>query len=341
MQKRPPSFAMKRPSQTKIGASKPKKSVGDDHRRDDEIPYDKGKDHEMSSSPSSVDSLSFGLNSEFMSDTYTIVDVKVKKNGSLVLESLLRPRIIQDITATLAEEVTNITVFFPTFTRYFLAKGRFFKMMVADLLRHRESNLNRGAPLILRAHVPKLRDIANRQMRFAKQTYRMYKEMVRQQAQDNMQLICLHMKACMKHYQALLPQLDLIAIQWGVNIDDTLSQDDEGSLRSEAARQRQTTVMDNQLREHVREVTKTQVREQNQTKEGENADPEPQSSRLFLTRKSSAAPPSEEVQRLAHQAREEIKKRRATEASLCKAEEDLRLLRRQLKATVTSSESTG
>jgi hypothetical protein len=46
---------MKRPSQTKIGASKPKKSIGDDHRRDDEIPYDKGKDHEMSSSPSSVD----------------------------------------------------------------------------------------------------------------------------------------------------------------------------------------------------------------------------------------------------------------------------------------------
>jgi hypothetical protein len=65
-----------------------------------------------------------------MSDTYTIVDVKVKKNGSLVLESLLRPRIIQDFTATLAEEVTNITitVFFPTFTRYFLAKGRLFKM---------------------------------------------------------------------------------------------------------------------------------------------------------------------------------------------------------------------
>jgi hypothetical protein len=148
---------MKRPSQTKTGASKPKKLVGDDPRksggddprRDHEIPYDKGKDQEMPSSPSSVDSLSFGSDSEFMSDMYTIVDAEVRENGSLVLESLLHPGVIQDITATLAEEVTNITVFFPTFTRYFLDKGRSFEMMVADHLRHRESNQNGGEPLIL------------------------------------------------------------------------------------------------------------------------------------------------------------------------------------------------
>jgi hypothetical protein len=140
---------MKRPSQTKTGASKPKKLVGDDPRRDHEIPYDKWKDHETPSSPSSVDLLSFGSDSEFMSDMYTIVDAEVRKNRSLVLESLLRLGIIQDISATLAEEVTNITVFFPTFTRYFLAKGRSFEMMVADLLRHRESNQNGGEPLTL------------------------------------------------------------------------------------------------------------------------------------------------------------------------------------------------
>jgi hypothetical protein len=253
---------MKRPSQTKTGASKPKKSVGDDPRksvgddprRDHEIPYDKGKDQEMPSSPSSVDSLSFGSDSEFMSDMYTIVDAEVRKNGSLVLESLLHPGLIQDVTATLVEEVTNITVFFPTFTRYFLAKGRSFEMMVADLLRHRESNQNGGEPLILRADVQRLRDIANRQMRFAKQTYRMYKEMVPQQTQDNMQLIRIHMKTCMKHYHALLPQLDLIATQWGIKIDDTLAQDDEGSLRSEAARERRTTILDSQLREQIRDI---------------------------------------------------------------------------------------
>jgi hypothetical protein len=178
-------------------------------------------------------------------------------------------------------------------------------------------------------------------MRFAKQTYRMYKDMVPQQAQDNMQLICLHMKTCMKHYHTLLPQLDLIATQWGINIDDTLAQNDEGSLRSEAARQRRTTTLDNQLHEQIRDVRKTQVRERDRNKEGANEDPEPQTSRLFTNRKSSAAPYSEEIPRLSNQAREEIKKRRTTEALLCKAEEDLRLLREQLKANVTSSESHG
>jgi hypothetical protein len=131
-----------------------------------------------------------------------------------------------------------------------------------------------------------------------------------------MQLIRIHMKTCMKHYHALLPQLDLIATQWGINIDDTLAQDDKGSLRLEAARQRRTTILDSQLREQIRDVRKTQVRERDWNQ-------------------------SEEIQRLSNQAKEEIKKRRTTEASLCKAEEDLRLLRQQLKANVTSSESQG
>jgi hypothetical protein len=58
----------------------------------------------------------------------------------------------------------------------------------------------------------------------------------------------------MKHYHALLPQLDLIATQWGIKIDDTLAQDDEGSLRSEAARERRTTILDSQLREQIRDI---------------------------------------------------------------------------------------
>jgi hypothetical protein len=162
--------------------------------------------------------------------------------------------------------------------------------------------------LILRADVQRLRDIANREMRFAKQTYPMYKEMVPQQAQDNMQLIRIPMKTCMKHYHALLPQLDIKATKWGINIDDTLAQDDEGSLRLEAARQRRTTILDSQLLEQIRDVRKTQVRERDRNREGGNADPELQSSQLFLNRKSSAAPQSEEIQRISNQAKEEIKK---------------------------------
>jgi hypothetical protein len=67
----------------------------------------------MPLSPSSVDSLSFGSDTEFMADMYTIVDAEVRENGLLVLESLLHPGIIQDVTATLAEEATNIAVFSP------------------------------------------------------------------------------------------------------------------------------------------------------------------------------------------------------------------------------------
>jgi hypothetical protein len=92
--------------------------------------------------------------------------------------------------------------------------------------------------------------------------------------------------------------------------------------------------------EQIRDVRKTLVRERDRNK-GATEDPEPQTSRLFSIRKSSAAPHSEEIQRLSNQAREEIKKRRTTEASLCKAEEDWRLLREQLKANVTSSEFQG
>jgi hypothetical protein len=36
-----------------------------------------------------------------------------------------------------------------------------------------------------------------------------------------------------KNYHTLLPQLDLIRTQWGIEVEDTLSQDDVGSLKSE------------------------------------------------------------------------------------------------------------
>jgi hypothetical protein len=62
---------------------------------------------------------------------YVITDAEVKKNGLLVLASLLCPGNIQDVEITLEEEVVDVNVFFPVFTRYFLAKGKSFQMMVA------------------------------------------------------------------------------------------------------------------------------------------------------------------------------------------------------------------
>jgi hypothetical protein len=118
-------------------------------------------------------------------------------------------------------------VFFPAFTRYFLARGLLFKIMIAELLKHREASQNKGPPLILRPDIRRLRHIAHKRMGYLKATYRLFKDTVsgnnRDDKGNNIALIKLHMKMCIKHYHALIPQLDLIATQWGVNIGDTLS----------------------------------------------------------------------------------------------------------------------
>jgi hypothetical protein len=133
--------------------------------------------------------------------------------------------------------------------------------MVAYLLRHREVNQNGGAPLILRADVQKLREIAHKRMAFVKTTYQSYRSMNPPQYKDNVDIIRLHMKTCIKNYHALLPQLDLIATQYGVEVQDTVSQDDVGSLRSETVRQQRTKALDKQLRDQVRDTRRTQVGE--------------------------------------------------------------------------------
>jgi hypothetical protein len=58
-----------------------------------------------------------------LSNTYVIVDPEVKRNGTVVLESLLRPATIVNIMAILEEEPAQQTVFFPAFSRYFVARG--------------------------------------------------------------------------------------------------------------------------------------------------------------------------------------------------------------------------
>jgi hypothetical protein len=224
------------------GAQEPKKSVADvvpliraTGTPVGEVEAAPRKDHNMSESPSSDRSslLSYGSDTDYLSDLYVITDADVKKNGLLVLPSVLRPGNIQDVEITLEEEVVDVNVLFPVFTRYFLAKGKSFHKVVADLLRHREVNQNGGAPLILRADVQRLREIAHKRMAFVKTTYRSYRAMNTPQDKDNVDIIRLHMKTCIKNYHTLLTQLDLIATQWGVEVEDTVSQDDVGSLRSE------------------------------------------------------------------------------------------------------------
>jgi hypothetical protein len=50
-------------------------------------------------------SFSFGSDTDYLSDTYVIIDAEVKRNGSLETGSLLPPGIIQTITLALDEQV--------------------------------------------------------------------------------------------------------------------------------------------------------------------------------------------------------------------------------------------
>jgi hypothetical protein len=78
-------------------------------------------------------------------------------------------------------------VFFPVFTRYFLASGQSFEIMIADLLKHREASQNKRPPVILRADVPRLRHIAHKRMGYLRATYRLFKDTVFETNKDNIQ----------------------------------------------------------------------------------------------------------------------------------------------------------
>jgi hypothetical protein len=80
-------------------------------------------------------SLSFGSDTDFLSDTYVIVDPEVKRNGMVVLESLLHSAAIMNIMDILDEEPAQQTMFFPAFSRYFVARGKSYENMIADMIR--------------------------------------------------------------------------------------------------------------------------------------------------------------------------------------------------------------
>jgi hypothetical protein len=49
-------------------------------------------------------SLSFGSDTEYLSETYVVIDSEVKRNGSLAMGSLLRPGIIKVVMSALDEQ---------------------------------------------------------------------------------------------------------------------------------------------------------------------------------------------------------------------------------------------
>jgi hypothetical protein len=63
--------------------------------------------------------------------------------------------------------------------------------------------------------------------------YRLFKDTVSKNEKEIITLMRVHMKRCIRQYHALIPQLDLIANQWGVSIEDIRSQNDFDSPKSE------------------------------------------------------------------------------------------------------------
>jgi hypothetical protein len=110
---------------------------------DSNHPIDEGGTSPSDSSNSS--SLRFGSDTDFLLDMYAIIDSEVKRDGSVVLGSLLCLGAIQQVTQLLEAEPQERRVMFPVFMRYFLARRRAFENMIADLLKHREVNQNEGA----------------------------------------------------------------------------------------------------------------------------------------------------------------------------------------------------
>jgi hypothetical protein len=155
-------------------------------------------------------------------ERYAIIDSEVDQIGSLAMESRLRPGIITAVTSALDKQVVERRVFFPMFTRYFLAREQSLQLIIEDLLKHRKTSQNYERPLVLKDDIPCLRHIANKRMGYLRATYRLFKYKVSEAEKDNIALMKLYMKMCSKQYHALIPQLDLIATQWGVNIGDTL-----------------------------------------------------------------------------------------------------------------------
>jgi hypothetical protein len=273
-------------------------------------------------------SLSFSSDTDFLSDTYVIVDPEVKRNGTVVLESLLHPAVIMNIMAFLDEEPAQQTVFFPAFSRYFVARVKSYENMIEDLIWHREAHQNGGAPLIFFLDVPKLRRIAHKRMGFLKATYRIFKDSSTTIEQPNIDLIKTYMKACVRHYHALLPQLDLLAAQWGV--------DDLGSLRSQGVWTRRQTSLDKQLRIQVQEAKKRQVGTLEKSRTPRQGASSSNSTKVFSHGKTSNSNPSEELQRMTRQAKDEVAKRRLTEERLSRIEEDYRNLQRQHKSSAST-----
>jgi hypothetical protein len=93
-----------------------------------------------------------------------------------------------------------------------------------------------------------LRHIAHNRMGYLRAMYHLFKDTASEAEKDNRALIKAQMKRCVKHYHALIPQLDLVESRGGVKIDHALSHDELGSPRSKREKQTRKGNLEQQLR---------------------------------------------------------------------------------------------
>jgi hypothetical protein len=82
-------------------------------------------------------------------------------------------------------------------------------------------------------------------MAYLGDTYRLFKDTVSENEKEIITLMRVHMKRCIRQYHALIPQLDLIANQWGVSIEDILSHNDFRLPKSERTCPKKQSNQDN------------------------------------------------------------------------------------------------
>jgi hypothetical protein len=249
-------------------------------------------------------SLSFGSDTEYLARMYVIVDSEVKRNGSLALGSLLRQGAIEMVMLVLEEQNVEREVVFPVFARYFLARGQSFEIMIEDLFKQKGSRDDKP-PLVLSAEVPCLRHIAHKRMGYLRATYRLFKDTVSETEKDDRALVKAHMKMYVKHYHAIIPQLDIIESQGGVKIDHALSQDKLGLPRSKREKQKRQGNLEQLLRNQLKEPRKRMTPAPNYAETLEK----------FRARNSDG-----------------LWKGRETKGLLIKPKEDLQLLKKQIKS---------
>jgi hypothetical protein len=140
--------------------------------------------------------------------------------------------------------------------KYFLARERSFQIMIEDLLKRRETSQNDRHPLVLSADVPRLKHIAHKKMGYLRATCCLFRDTVSGTEKDNIALVKLHMPMCVRHDHALIPQLDLVATQWGID------------AMSPKLRRRRVRVSQNRAPPEVAEATqRSKLRQERRAKE--------------------------------------------------------------------------